>query len=104
MEHTRETTSAAFKEEPTDGARLVIYSEDGFREWEVIWRDDAAASKWYDGDARGQHWFRANDEDPMELHQYLKYADVVFALGDELARFDVDEEGDDLDDEGGDDE
>ena len=84
-EHSREVT--AVLAEPEDGARLVIYSESGFHEWEVIWRDDDAASDWYDGDARGQHWFRANDEDPMELHQYLKYADVVYALGAEVARF-----------------
>jgi hypothetical protein len=96
-EHSREVT--AVLAEPADGARLVIYAEDGFREWEVIWRNDAAASEWYDGDARGQHWWRADDEDPMELHQYLKYAEVVFQLGPIVANFE--DVSDDDDDEAG---
>lgn len=89
MEHTRETTSAAFKTEPADGTTLVLKKStyDGEPDWEVIWRNDADADRWYDGDADGQHWFRANDETPMELHQYLKYADAVYALGAEVARF-----------------
>jgi hypothetical protein len=87
MEHTRETTSAAFKTEPADGTRLIVHNGDN--EWEVIWRDDKYADEWYHGDApEGDHWFRASDEDPMELHQYLKYADAVYALGAEVARFD----------------
>jgi hypothetical protein len=101
MEHTRETTSAAFKTEPADGTTLVLKKTTyyGEPEWEVIWRDDKQAARTWDDDARGQHWFRVADEDPMELHQYLKYADAVFALGEEVARFDGDEEGDDQDDD-----
>jgi hypothetical protein len=98
MEHTRETTSAAFKEEPADGTTLVLKKSgyEGEPDWEVIWRDDKYADEWHHGDApEGEHWFRDTDEDPMELHQYLKYADAVFALGEELARFDVDDDGDD---------
>lgn len=99
MEHTRETTSAAFKVEPPAGSRLVVYS--GANEWEVIWRDDKFADEWYHGEApEGDHWFRDADEDPMELHQYLKYADVVYALGEEIARFGGEEEDDDADGEG----
>jgi hypothetical protein len=96
VEHTRETTSAAFKVEPSDGTALVILKSgaDGEAEWVVIWRDDREAGRRWDDDARGQHWFRADDEDPMEFHQYLKYADAVYALGEEIARFgDTDDEG-----------
>ncbi len=77
MEHTRKTVEAALTE-PPDGAALII--DNGDDEWRVIWRDDQAADEWYDGDARGQHWWHATDEDPMELYQHLKYADRVFAL------------------------
>lgn len=87
MEHTRETTSAIFDTEPADGSTLVIRkSALGEPNWEVIWRNDTEARAWYDGDPDGQHWFRDSDEDPMELHQYLKYADVVYNLGSEIAR------------------
>jgi hypothetical protein len=89
MEHTRETTSAVFETEPADGSTLVLKkSALGEPEWEVIWRDDAEARRWHDGAPDGQHWFRASDEDPMELHQYLKYADEVYNLGSLVARLD----------------
>ena len=92
MEHTREITSAIFETEPADGSTLIIEksTDSGDPEWEVIWRDDAEARRWYDSDARGQYWFRAPDEDPMELHQYLKYADAVHSLGSLIARLDED--------------
>lgn len=91
MEHTRETTSAIFETEPADGSTLIIEksNDSGLPEWEVIWRDDAEARRWYEsGDIGGQHWFSAHDEDPMELHQYLKYADAVHNLGPQIARLD----------------
>jgi hypothetical protein len=90
-EHARETTSAIFDLEPVDGSTLIVEKSNdaGEPEWEVIWRDDTAARRWYEpGDAEGQHWFRAHDEDPMELHQYLKYADAVHNLGPTIARLD----------------
>jgi hypothetical protein len=87
MQHTRETTSAVFETEPADGSTLVLKKSDGDGnpEWEVIWRDDAEARRWYTDDPHGQHWFRDADEDPMELHQYLKYADEVYSLGSLVA-------------------
>ncbi|MFY1686390.1 hypothetical protein [Plantactinospora sp. WMMB782] len=89
MEHPRETTSAVFETEPADGSTLVLRKSTfhGEPEWEVIWRDDAEARRWAGGgDPDGQHWFRASDEDAMELHQYLKYADEVYNLGSLVGR------------------
>lgn len=80
-EHSREVT--AVLAEPEDGTRLVVVGE---RESKVIWRDDAAAraSSVY---VSGEHWFDDPDDDPMELHEHVKYADVVYQLGPVVANF-----------------
>jgi hypothetical protein len=69
-------------EEPPDGTKLIIDQGDG--DWKVIWRDDAEADRWYDGDARGQHWWDDAESDPMGLEQQTKYADAVYRLGDQV--------------------
>lgn len=85
MEHSEDVTAVITANEPPSGTRLIV--DTGDNEWKVIWRDDAEADRWYDGDARGQHWFDDEDSDPMGLHQHLKYADAVYALGEPLAVF-----------------
>lgn len=85
MEHSEEVTAVITANEPPDGAYLVVDSGDN--DWKVIWRDDTAARAWYNGDARGQHWLDDHDSDPMGLHQHVKYAYAVYALGEPLAVF-----------------
>ncbi len=84
MPHPESKTAVLTDNEPLDGTKLVVQQDD---EWKVIWRDDAEADSWYDGDARGQHWWDDEDSDPMGLHQHIKYADAVYALGEKLAQF-----------------
>lgn len=85
MEHSEQITAVITDNEPADGSKLVVDKGDG--DWAVIWRDDAEADRWYDGDARGQHWFDDEDQDPMGLHQHIKYAKAVYVLGGPLAVF-----------------
>ena len=85
MSHSVQTTAVLTAHEPANGTVLVLDRSQG--DYRVIWRDDAAADVWYDGEADGQVWFNDPDEDPMVLHQHLKYADAVYALGEKLADF-----------------
>lgn len=83
-EHSRDVTAIITDNEPPNGTRLILDKGD---EWIVIVRDDGeAAAHGYDDD---QRWFDAAEMDngPMELHQYLKYAEAVYALGPKLADF-----------------
>ncbi len=55
--------------------------------FKVIERDDTAARR---QEAQpGDHWFDVytDCEDPMSLHEHLRYADAVYALGEKLAEF-----------------
>lgn len=81
MEHSRETT--ALLTEPNDGEKLVIDLGDG--EWRTIWRDDAAAKS--RGALDGERWFDDYRNDPMSLHEHIKYAVTVHTLGPVVANF-----------------
>lgn len=82
MEHDRKVTSAL--KEPADGTHLVLDRGD---EWIVIVRDDGEARGW--GQHPDERWFDAaqRDDGPMELHQYLKYAEAVYEIGKTVAVF-----------------
>jgi hypothetical protein len=83
MEHGREVTETL--REPADGTYLVLDRGD---DWRVIVRDDAeAASSWRQ--QPDERWFYADsmDDGPMELHQYLKYAEAVYEIGKAIAVF-----------------
>ncbi len=84
MPHSEQTTAALTANEPANGTVLVV--EKGAT-WHAIVRDDESAKEW--DAATGDHWFNAadSDEDPMSLHQHIKYADAVYALGEKLATF-----------------
>lgn len=85
MEHPESVTAAVTDNEPPNGTKLVVISEDGGK---VIWRDDAAGVEAYGpNDPYKQRWLEGHDEDPMALHEYLKYADAVYALSEPLAVF-----------------
>lgn len=84
MQHAESVTAVLTSNEPANGSKLIVDKGDG---WAVIWRDDAEADHWYDGDARDQHWFGDPREDPMSLHEHVKYAVAVYALGEQLAAF-----------------
>ncbi|RKR92730.1 hypothetical protein BDK92_7208 [Micromonospora pisi] len=78
--HTEETV-AEMLTEPEDGTRLVV--QNGDTEFKVIWRDDAEAKNWSPN--KTDRWFDAEDSDPMELYQHVKYATAVYPLGEPLA-------------------
>ncbi|GGN39175.1 hypothetical protein FHR83_006775 [Actinoplanes campanulatus] len=85
MPHSEQATAVLTANEPKDGTVLLVRSGD---EWKVIERDDAL-SRDYDPQ---DHWFDVTteaigDSDPMALHQHVKYADAVYALGEKLAEF-----------------
>ena len=83
MAHSEDTTAILTKNEPSNGTHLILRKGG---DWSVIVRDDDAARSW---DAMtGDHWFagEGNDE-PMSLHQHLKYVDTVYSLGDPLVVF-----------------
>lgn len=85
MEHSTDVTAVITANEPPNGTKLIVISEDGGK---VIWRDDeTAAASWGGGDPYKQRWFDDHDEDPMSLHEHPKYADAVYALGEPLAVF-----------------
>jgi hypothetical protein len=86
-EHSREVTAIITANEPPNGARLILDKGD---EWIVIVRDDAEAKSW--GQEPDERWFNAAEmnDGPMELHQFLKYAEAVYALGNKLANLDTD--------------
>ncbi len=85
--HSEATTAVLTANEPPNGTRLIV--DNGDDEWKVIVRDDAEAKRWGNGPDDDQHWFdsRDMDSDPMDLHQHLKYAGAVYALGAKLAVF-----------------
>lgn len=85
-EHSRDVTAVITAHEPPNGTRLIVDKGD---EWIVIVRDDGEAKEWGIDADDDQHWFDAAemDSDPMELHQYLKCAEAVYALGKKLAEF-----------------
>ena len=88
MEHAPDATAIITANEPANGSKLIVDNgDDSGDRWKVIWRDDEGAKDWYDGDARDQHWWDDEDSDPMALHQHVKYADAVYALGEPLAVF-----------------
>jgi hypothetical protein len=80
-QHSPETT--ALLVEPDDGAKLVIDLGDG--EWRTIWRDDHAARG--RGGLEDERWFDDYRNDPMSLHEHVKYAVTVYALGPVLVNF-----------------
>lgn len=69
----------ALEELPEHTSIALDKGDSGFQ---VIYKDVIAGNRWYDGDARGQHWFVEGEDgdDPMGLYQYLKYADTVYVL------------------------
>lgn len=87
MEHTEETTAVLTGNEPPNGTKLIV--DVGMDGWKVIERDDAEAKLWGNDWDDDQHWFASGDftSDPMSLHQHIKYADAVYALGEPLAVF-----------------
>lgn len=82
MAHPESVTAVLADNEPPDGTKLVVQQDGTYR---VIVRDDASARSW--NSFEGDHWFGDPQEDPMSLHQQVKYADAVYALGDKLAEF-----------------
>jgi hypothetical protein len=85
-EHSRDITAVITANEPANGTRLILDRGD---EWIVIVRDDGEAQGW--GQEPDERWFNAAamNDGPMELHQYLKYAESVYALGNKLANLTV---------------
>jgi len=82
MAHSEAVTAVLTSNEPSDGTKLIY--RDG-SDWRVIFRDDNLAKSTGFAD----HWYDGGDDqaEPMSLHQHLKYADEVYALGDRLAAF-----------------
>ncbi len=85
MSHSETVTAALTANEPLNGTKLIV--EMGVDEWKVIVRDDDAAKG--QGAEPGDHWFDGAEpsDEPMSLHQHIKYADAVYALGGKLADF-----------------
>ncbi len=82
MPHSETVTAVLTANEPADGTKLVVERDGVFR---VIDRDDAAAKRM--GAHPDDRWFDVytDCEDPMSLHEQIKYADAVYALGEKLA-------------------
>ncbi len=82
--HSEETTAVLTANEPPNGTKLIVQKGG---DWVVVLRDDDAARSWdaYEGD----RWFEGMDHnhEPMSLHQHVKDADAVYALGEKLAEF-----------------
>lgn len=78
MEHPKSVTAALTANEPPDGTHLVVQDWSGYMR--VIWCEDHNSH----GDAR---WFTSHDEDPLSLHDQVKEAMAVYALGEKLAGF-----------------
>lgn len=84
--HTEQTTAVLTANEPPNGTKLILDMPGGA--WKVIVRDDAAAAAW--DSFEGERWFAAEGElygEPAVLHEHIKYADAVYALGEKLAEF-----------------
>lgn len=85
MAHSEATTAALTDNEPPNGTKLVVIGE---HDSKVIWRDDSAQREAYGADdPYKQRWLEDHNEDPMSLHEHVKYADAVYALGEMLAKF-----------------
>lgn len=85
MPHPESVTTVLTDNEPPNGTILFVRSGE---EWTVIQRDDEQA----DDCEPGEHWFPVTAEaigvtDPMTLHELVKDADAVYALGEQLAVF-----------------
>ena len=85
MAHSEQTTAALTANEPADGTILFVRAASA---WTVIERDDAISRDY----EPGEHWYVVTDEaigdaDPMSLHEHIKDADAVYALGEKLAEF-----------------
>ncbi len=77
-EHSRDVTAVITDNEPPDGTHLVVQKWTGYMT--VIWREDR--------NGRGtDRWFESHDDDPMSLHEHIKNAMAVYALGSKLADF-----------------
>jgi hypothetical protein len=83
MAHPESVTAVLTDNEPPNGTKLIIGNGS---DWTIIQRDDKAAA--LRGVHPGDRWFEGDyDGDPMSLHEHLKYADAVYALGEPLAVF-----------------
>lgn len=83
--HSEQTTLALVGgSEPGDGTRLVVEASSGAggTEWKVIFRDDAEARRW--DSHEDDHWFDRFNDEPMGLHQHLRYARAVYRLGEQI--------------------
>jgi hypothetical protein len=84
-EHSRDVTAVLTANEPPNGTILFVRTASA---WTVIERDDDVSRDY----EPGEHWYVVTDEaigdaDPMSLHEHVKYADAVYALGEKLAEF-----------------
>jgi hypothetical protein len=85
MPHPESVTAVITDNEPSNGTILFVRSGS---EWTVIERDDDVSRDY----EPGEHWYVVTSEvigdaDPMALHEHIKYADAVYALGEPLAVF-----------------
>jgi hypothetical protein len=90
MPHSEQTTAVLTANEPPNGTVLIARYPEGssMHPYRVIWRDDDAQAEAYGyDDPYKQRWLEDPDDEPMALHEYLKYADAVYALGEKLAEF-----------------
>ncbi|MEU4558448.1 hypothetical protein AB0F72_08660 [Actinoplanes sp. NPDC023936] len=88
--HPESVTAVLTASEPPNGTVLVVqYDQDGsMPPYKVIWRDDDAQTEAYGpADKFKQRWLEDPDDEPMALHEYLKYATAVYALGEKLVEF-----------------
>lgn len=85
MEHSETLTAALMNPEPPNGTILFVRSGSA---WTVIERDDDVSRDY----EPCEHWYVVTDEsigdaDPMSLHEHIKFADAVYALGEKLTGF-----------------
>jgi hypothetical protein len=85
VEHPESVTAILTANEPKDGTILFVRTASA---WTVIERDDAVSGDY----EPGEHWYVVTDEvigdaDPMSLHEHIKFADAVYAIGEKPAEF-----------------